>query len=190
MPFMMHSSDQDADDRAAVDDKAVVDGEATVDVVTEKLENRSRRICASIVVPRSAEQVWQVLTDYDALAEFIPNLTHSRCLEKSDQGIRLEQIGAQCFLNIQFCARVVLNMVEQFPHRLTFEMVEGDFRNFTGAWSLETVETEVGPVTRLCYEVTVVPPRAIPAALIERHLRRDLAQNMQAIRQQAMVAFA
>jgi ribosome-associated toxin RatA of RatAB toxin-antitoxin module len=181
MPFMTHGS------QPATDTAPVVSDTGQVEVSTEKLAGRNRRIRATISVPCSVEQVWQVLTDYDALADFIPNLTLSQCLEKSEQGIRLEQIGSQCFLNIQFCARVVLNMVEQFPHRLSFQMVEGDFRNFEGAWSLDTEETEQGTVTRLCYEVTVLPPRAIPAALIERHLCRDLTQNMQAIRQQAMV---
>jgi ribosome-associated toxin RatA of RatAB toxin-antitoxin module len=181
MPFMTNVS------QPATDTAPVASDTGQVEVSTEKLAGRNRRIQATIAVPCSVEQVWQVLTDYDALADFIPNLTLSQCLEKSEQGIRLEQIGSQCFLNIQFCARVVLNMVEQFPHRLSFQMVEGDFRNFEGAWSLETAETEQGPVTRLCYEVTVLPPRAIPAALIERHLCRDLTQNMQAIRQQAMV---
>jgi ribosome-associated toxin RatA of RatAB toxin-antitoxin module len=181
MPFMTNVS------QPATDTAPVASDTGQVKVSTEKLAGRNRRIQATIAVPCSVEQVWQVLTDYDALADFIPNLTLSRCLEKSGQGIRLEQIGSQCFLNIQFCARVVLNMVEQFPHRLSFQMVEGDFRNFEGAWSLDTEETEQGTVTRLCYEVTVLPPRAIPAALIERHLCRDLTQNMQAIRQQAMV---
>ena len=184
MPFMMQSPKQDGEAAHPLL------GAGPVEISAEKLEGRARRIRAVITVPRSVEQVWQVLTDYDALAEFIPNLTLSRCLEKSDQGIRLEQIGSQCFLNIQFCARVVLNMVEQFPHRLSFQMVEGDFRNFEGSWSLETAATEDGPVTRLCYEVTVLPPRAIPAGLIERHLCRDLTQNMEAIRQQAIAAFA
>lgn len=184
MPFMTNVF------QPATDTAPVASDTGRVDVSTEKLAGRTRRIRAIITVPQSVEQVWQVLTDYDALADFIPNLTLSRCLEKSEQGIRLEQIGSQCFLNIQFCARVVLNMVEQFPHCLSFQMVEGDFRNFEGAWRLETQETEHGPVTKLCYEVTVLPPRAIPAALIERHLCRDLTQNMQAIRQQAIAAFA
>lgn len=164
-------------------------GQAVPEVVmtTEKLAGRSRRIRATIAVPCSLEQLWQVLTDYDRLATFIPNLTLSRRIPHPQDGIRLEQMGSQCFLNIQFCARVVLDMVEQFPHRLGFRMVEGDFRDFQGAWLLESGQDESGQVlTALSYEVTLLPPRAIPANLIERHLRRDLAENLRAIRQQAL----
>ncbi|MEM9003370.1 MAG: SRPBCC family protein [Cyanobacteria bacterium P01_F01_bin.86] len=172
----------------SMDDAAPLASDVDLAIATEKLNGRSRRICASISVPCSIEQVWQVLTDYDNLADFIPNLTTSRRLGESDSGTLLEQIGAQCFLNIQFCARVVLNMVEQFPDHLGFTMVEGDFKAFEGAWKLEAGEAE--GMTRLVYELIVCPPRAIPVLLIERHLRRDLAQNLQAIRQQVIAVAA
>ncbi len=158
-------------------------------ITTEKLEGRSRRILASIAVPCSIEHLWQVLTDYDHLADFIPNLTLSRQIGTSESGTLLEQVGAQCFLNIQFCARVVLNMVEQFPHCLSFQMVEGDFRSFEGTWTLESIAS-ADHLTRLVYELTICPPRAVPVMLIERHLRRDLTQNLQAIRQRAIASAA
>ena len=159
---------------------------ALLEIVTEKLQGRYRRICASILIPCSIEQVWKVLTDYDSLSDFIPNLTVSRRLGESESGTLLEQIGSQCFLNVQFCARVVLDMAEKFPNYLGFTMVEGDFKAFEGAWKLEP-DSESESITCLMYELTVCPPLAIPAMLIERHLRRDLAQNLQAIRQQAIV---
>ncbi|NJN22966.1 MAG: cyclase [Leptolyngbya sp. RL_3_1] len=162
----------------------------TVEITTESLGDRRRCIKAAVTVPGSLEQVWHLLTDYDRLADFIPNLTLSRRIPHPEQGIRLEQIGSQCFLNIKFCARVVLDMVEQFPHRLDFNMVEGDFKDFAGFWSLETLDSPEGPITRLGYELTIRPPRAVPIHLIERHLSRDLTQNLQAICQQATVAFA
>ena len=159
--------------------------EDSLQVSAEKLPGRHRRILASISIPCPVEQVWQVLTDYDCLSDFIPNLTVSRRLDSDESVTLLEQVGTQCFLNIQFCARVVLNMAEQFPHRIGFTMVEGDFKSFEGAWQLEA-ESADSDTTRLLYEITVCPPRAIPALLIERHLRHDLSQNLRAIRQQAI----
>jgi ribosome-associated toxin RatA of RatAB toxin-antitoxin module len=161
------------------------DGEGLLDISTEKLQGRHRRILASIAIPCPVEQVWKVLTDYENLAEFIPNLTVSRRLENTDSRTLLEQVGSQCFLNIQFCARVVLDMVEQFPSQIGFSMVEGDFKTFEGFWKLEADQASAD-ITRLVYEVTICPPRAIPAMLIERHLRHDLTQNLQAIRNQAI----
>ncbi|MEM9119338.1 MAG: SRPBCC family protein [Cyanobacteria bacterium P01_F01_bin.56] len=159
--------------------------EANLSISTEKLPQRHRRIFAAISIPCPAEQVWEILTDYENLANFIPNLTVSRRIETDGSRTLLEQVGSQCFLNIQFCARVVLDMAEQFPNRIKFSMVEGDFKSFEGVWNLEPAASSE-PATRLNYEITICPPRAIPTVLIERHLCHDLTQNLQAIRQYAI----
>lgn len=153
-----------------------------VEVVTERLKGRQRRLTARLRVPCGAEQIWRVLVDYDRLADFVPNLTRSQRIPHPDGGIRLEQVGAQCFLNLKFCARVVLDMTEQFPQKIGFSMVEGDFKQFNGAWHL----VALGPtLTELVYELEVLPPLAMPAGLIERHLSHNLSENLRAIYQQS-----
>lgn len=104
-----------------------------VQVQTTKLEGRQRQISAKLQLPYSVEQIWQVLTDYESLAEFIPNLAKSQRLEHPEGGIRLEQIGMQKALKFNFSARVVLDMTEEFPQAIRFQMVEGDFKDFSGA---------------------------------------------------------
>lgn len=156
-------------------------GYMNVSFSTEKLEGRQRRILATIDIPCPSEQVWQVLTDYERLADFIPNLAQSKRLLHPEGGIRLEQVGAQCFLNVKFCARVVLDMVERFPQEIGFSMVEGDFRQFEGTWRLEPLQAKGFVGTRLNYDLRVTPPRVMPTGLIEKHFRRDLTQNLRAI---------
>ena len=155
-----------------------------VDITTEKHPNRERRILASVMIPKSVEQVWQIITDYEHLADFIPNLTKSTLLPSPEGHIRLEQVGAQCFLKVKFCARVVLEMTENFPNQLGFSMSEGDFKQFEGCWNLQP--TAEG--TQLSYEVSVTPPRAMPVGLIEHHLCRSITINLLAIRQHSMQA--
>ena len=167
-----------------------VGSELGVTIQTEKLEGQQRRILACTDIPFTAEQVWQVLTDYDNLSSFIPNLSLSQRLSHPNGGIRLEQMGSQCFLNIKFCARVVLDMVETFPKELRFSMVEGDFRQFEGKWTLEPVAEGQGNGVRLGYDLVIRPPRAMPVGLIERHIRNDLTRNLQAIGDRTAVLFA
>lgn len=155
---------------------------AVVDIATEKRPARERRILASVTIPQPVEQVWQIITDYEKLADFIPSLTTSRLIPNTEGCTRLEQIGAQCFLRVKFCARVVLDMTESFPHEVGFSMKEGDFKRFEGAWRLEP--TEQG--TRLSYDLLVKAPAAMPASLIERHLRNNLISNLLAIHQRAL----
>ncbi|WP_439346231.1 SRPBCC family protein [Vacuolonema iberomarrocanum] len=154
-----------------------------VDIQSEPLEGRRRRISAAINISHPVEQIWQILTDYDHLADFIPNLAESRRIEHPEGGIRLEQVGTESLMRLKVCLRVVLDMVERFPHAIEFNMVEGDFRQFVGAWELEPLEQAA--VTRLRYVVTVLPGRAMPIALIERNLRRNLVRNLIAIQQHA-----
>lgn len=156
-----------------------------VDVQTEKLEGRQRQITAKILVPHPAEQIWQILTDYDHLSDFIPNLAKSQRIQHPGGGIRIEQVGTQCLLNFKFCARVVLDMVEQFPHQLNFQMVEGDFKQFSGSWILQPAPMGTQMGTNLQYTVLVCPPRIMPVNLIERRLSQNLAINLASIKQRA-----
>ena len=152
-----------------------------VSIKAEKFSPRQRRIVATIAIPRSLEQVWKILTDYERLADFVPNLTSSRLLSRPGGGIRLEQIGAQCFLNFKFCARVILDMTEVFPQEIGFSMVEGDFKKFMGRWTLQPALLGEQVATVLSYELMVQPPLAMPVQLIEHHICLNLTQNLLAI---------
>ena len=145
---------------------------------------------ASVTIPQPVEQVWNVITDYEHLADFVPNLTTSKILANSDGRIRLEQIGAQCFLNFKFCARVILDMTEVFPQEIGFSMVEGDFKKFMGKWSLQPAMLGEQTATLLSYELVVQPPLAMPIQLIEHHICHNLTQNLLAICDRTTEQFA
>jgi ribosome-associated toxin RatA of RatAB toxin-antitoxin module len=154
-----------------------------VAVQIEKIADRQRQISATIQIPQPVVQVWEVLTNYEALADFIPNLANSRLLEHPNGGIRLEQVGSQRFLRLNFSARVVLDLEEYFPKEIIFQMVEGDFKDFSGSWRLEPYSLGQETGTNLCYTVKVWPKRTMPVGIIERRLAKDLQLNLLAIRQ-------
>ncbi|MBE9190036.1 SRPBCC family protein [Gloeocapsopsis crepidinum LEGE 06123] len=160
-----------------------------VEVRTERLAERHRRISARIQIPHSIEQVWQVLTDYETLADFIPNLARSHRLEHPTGGIRLEQVGTQRLLNFNFSARVILDLEEKFPQEINFQMVEGDFKDFSGSWCLEPCLVANQAGTALEYIVRVLPKRTMPISIIERRLSRDMQTNLIAIHQRVTELF-
>jgi ribosome-associated toxin RatA of RatAB toxin-antitoxin module len=148
-----------------------------------KLQGRQRRVEATIHLPHPIEQVWQALTDYEKLAEFIPNLSISRRVPHPEGGIRLEQVGVQNLKIVTFSARVVMDMTEEYLSAIRFKMVEGDFKAFSGEWLLQPMpETEAGG-TRLTYCLEVWPKATIPVIAIEQRLRKDLPANLRAILQ-------
>jgi ribosome-associated toxin RatA of RatAB toxin-antitoxin module len=156
-----------------------------VAVQIEKIAQRQRQITAQIQISQSVVKVWKVLTDYEALADFIPNLAESRLLKHPDGGIRLEQVGQERFLRFNFSARVVLDLEENFPKEITFRMVEGDFKDFSGSWDLEPFCCGQQMGTNLRYTLRVWPKPTMPVAIIERRLAKDLKLNLLAIRQRA-----
>lgn len=160
-----------------------------VEIQAERLEGRQRRITAQVEIPRPVEQVWQVITNYEALADFIPNLARSKRLAHPTGGIRLEQVGTQRLLRFNFSARVVLDLTEKFLQEVSFQMVEGDFKAFSGCWRLEPMSTANSPTTKLYYSVCVTPKLAMPVALVEQRLRHDLPLNLLAMRQRVIHLF-
>lgn len=156
-----------------------------VTIQVEKLSQRQRQISAKIHIPQPIEQVWKILVDYEALPKFIPNLAKSCLLEHPQGGIRLEQVGSQSLLNFKFCARVVLDLEEIFPKLINFQMVEGDFKGFSGSWRLEPYHVGLGEGTILCYTIQVWPKLTMPIGIIENRLSKDLQLNLLAIRQRA-----
>lgn len=154
----------------------------SVEITTHAQEGRTRQVKASLMVPVAAETLWRVLTDYEGLANFIPNLSSSRLLPHPSGGIRLEQVGGQRILKINFSARVVLDMAEEYPHRISFKMVEGDFKAFSGYWQL----TPQDQGTELTYFLEVRPKLTMPVKVLECRLNIDLPRNLVAIYQQAL----
>jgi ribosome-associated toxin RatA of RatAB toxin-antitoxin module len=71
-------------------------------------------------------------------------------------GIRLEQVGSQRFLRLNFSARVVLDLDENFPNEINFNMVEGDLKAFFGSWQLKPYSLADQSGTNLYYTVRVL----------------------------------
>lgn len=58
----------------------------------KKLGRNSRRIRSKIEIDASLDTVWNILTDYEKLADFVPNLAVSQIVQKNDNFVRLYQV--------------------------------------------------------------------------------------------------
>lgn len=58
----------------------------------KKLGGNCRRIRSKIGIEASLDTVWDILTDYEKLADLIPGLAVSRVVEKNDKFARLFQV--------------------------------------------------------------------------------------------------
>lgn len=75
------------------DDDYIDDDGSGIEIKVEKIANNRRRIQSRISIQASLDTVWNILTDYEGLADFIPSLIVSQLLEKRENFARLLQVS-------------------------------------------------------------------------------------------------
>ncbi|KAK7399338.1 hypothetical protein VNO78_10520 [Psophocarpus tetragonolobus] len=166
------------------EDEEKEEGEREVQCGVEVVSWRERRVKAEISINADIGSVWNALTDYEHLADFIPNLVWSGKIPCPYPGrIWLEQRGFQRSMYWHIEARVVLDLQEfinsAWDRELHFSMVDGDFKKFEGKWSVKSGTRSSS--TNLSYEVNVIPRFNFPAIFLERIIRSDLPVNLRAL---------
>ena len=153
---------------------SVSNGEvAAIEQTMERLPSGSRRLAAQLRCDLPATLLWDVLTDYERLDQFIPNLASSRLVHRK---------GSQMLLGLRFSAQVLLELQEFRPDGvLRFSMLKGDFRRFEGSWQIR----DLPDGSSLLYELTVQGCLGMPIRLIEERLRDDLSSNLRAVEAEA-----
>ncbi|KAJ8905974.1 hypothetical protein NDN08_002475 [Rhodosorus marinus] len=154
-------------------------------VEIQRTGGNSRRIISSIDIQRPSSLVWKVLTDYNRLADFIPNLAVSRLRPHPSGGIRLEQSGVQSVMGFAFNASVVLDMTEvnsdQLDKELRFDLHQSrELKEFRGTWFLQSINNNKD--TRLWYEVNIAPKGLVPTRLVEWRIKEDVPANLKSVK--------
>jgi|SRR5882672_1804931 len=132
-------------------------------------------VSASVVMHVDVRVAWAVLTDYDHLAKFIPDMKTSRVVSREGNRVRVEQTGDVGFFFYKEPVNVVLEVREEPPRRITAWSVEGNVKGLETRYELDVS----GKGVRLDYAGRFVPAFAIPpligmplvSRLIERRFR-------------------
>ena len=156
----------------------------TIEQTMEKLSGGTRRLAAQLTTSATFNSLWNVLTDYDRLNLYIPNLLSSRKIYKNNNNIHLKQVGAQDFLGMKFSAEVTIDLFEEKElGLLKFSLIKGDFRKFEGSWKIQTIKNT--SKNSLIYDLTVQGCQWMPIGMIEKRLKKDLSENLIAVDRQA-----
>ena len=159
----------------------------TIEQTMEKLSGGTRRLAAQLTTSASFDSLWSVLTDYDRLNLYIPNLLSSKKIFQKENNVHLKQVGAQDFLGIKFSAEVTINLFEEKEiGLLRFSLIKGDFRKFEGSWRIQ--KTKDNSKNSLIYDLTVQGCQWMPIGMIERRLKKDLSENLIAVDKQAKIS--
>ena len=156
----------------------------TIEQTMEKLSGGTRRLVAQLTTSASFDSLWNVLTDYDRLNLFIPNLLSSKKIYQKNNNVHLKQVGAQDFLGMKFSAEVTIDLLEDKKHGLLkFNLIKGDFRKFEGSWKIQNIKDTSN--NSLIYDLTVQGFQWMPIGMIEKRLKKDLSENLIAVDRQA-----
>ncbi len=156
----------------------------TIEQTMEVLPGGTRRLAAHLNTFLEFESLWKVLTNYNQLNEFIPNLLSSEVISRKENQINLKQVGSQEFLGFNFSAEVFIKLIEDKPNGLlTFSLLKGDFRKFEGSWKIDSFPTKKR--CSLTYELIVQGCFGMPISLIEKNLKINLTNNLLAVEKAA-----
>lgn len=152
----------------------------TIRVSIQQQKGTKRRVEIQMDLSHPIEQVWHLITDYDRLAHFIPNLVLCRQIGQTETAKHLELVGSCQILNLWFSLRLFLEAIESPPYQIDTHLMEGDLRSYVAKWQLEP---NPDGSTTLFYQAEIVPKPGIPVALLERQMQRLLPVNFLAISQ-------
>jgi ribosome-associated toxin RatA of RatAB toxin-antitoxin module len=137
------------------------------------------RIASSATVAAAPAAVWRILTDYNHMADYVPDLDSARVLSRDGDKVVVEQVGAARFLFFSHAIRLVVQVHEQAPDRLDVSLVEGDMKVYHSSWELHPVAGAAG--TRVTYNATLAPNFYVPGMVGKSLVRKDIANMMAAV---------
>ena len=117
--------------------------------------------------------VWQTLTDYGRLSEFIPGMRRSRVIERRGAEVVVEQSGEAGFLFLSFPLEVTLVSTERPPHDLEVRLLKGNLKRLDGAYR---IEPQVGGRMLLTWTGTV-EALSMPPLLGELVMRSNISDQ-------------
>jgi len=117
---------------------AAVAGAADDLSVDVRRNGRSFAVRAAATVAAPAATVWEVLTDYDNLARFIPGVSSSAVQSRVANRVLVEQKGEARFLVFSYPIEVRLEVLESPSDSVTSRGVGGNLKRMTGRYDLES----------------------------------------------------
>jgi ribosome-associated toxin RatA of RatAB toxin-antitoxin module len=147
---------------------AATDPQSATDV-TVRQERGIYFVRANFTIPEPASLALAVLTDYERIPRFMPQVKTSVVRERSAARAVVEQEAVASMM--MFSKRIHLLLeVQESTNTVTFrDMAGSSFSRYEGAWSL----AEGTGTTNVVYELHAKPSFAVPDFLLKRLLKRD-----------------
>ncbi len=137
-------------------------------------------VAASGTVKAAPAAVWKVLTSYETMPEFVPDLEKTRVLSRTGNRAIIEQSGVARFLFLTRAIHLIVQVAEEPMSSIDISLVTGDMKVYSCRWEM-TPLPDGG--TRVAYSGKLVPKFYVPGMLGANIIRRDIERMMGAVLQ-------
>lgn len=151
--------------------------ELKVDRIDGMEGSKVYQIASSGTVAAAPAAVWRILTDYDHLADYVPDLKSAKVVSRDGVKVIIEQRGATSFLFFSRDIHLVVQALEQAQSRIDVTLVEGDMKVYRCSWELRPD----GSGTKVIYNATIEPKFYVPGMVGTSIVRKDIAKMMAAV---------
>lgn len=143
-------------------------------------EGRSIHIEANFEVAVNSALAWQVLTDYNHLADFVKGMHLSRIV--SAHPLKVELKGETKLLVFRFPVEMVLMMEENPPQAIHFQSVSGNIKDMKGVWRI----APQGGSVALLYSARLTPDFWVPPLIGTFIMKNDVRGKMQSVEREML----
>ncbi|MGE5622958.1 MAG: SRPBCC family protein [Bacillota bacterium] len=133
---------------------------------------------ARMAVEATQRQVWDVLTDYDRMAQFFPNLVSSRIAQRSGDTMRVEQKGNVSYGPFAFDFESVRDIALRPYGEIRSHAVSGSLKSGTAITRL----IADGAITWVLYHSESVPAMWVPPAIGPRVIADQTRAQFESLR--------
>lgn len=141
-------------------------------------EDGAYLVRAQFDVPQAAHIVRAVLTDYEQIPRFMPDVRSSVVVERTAVRLMVEQEAVSKF---GLFSKTVYLLLEVTEDANTVRFIDRSARSFSvyeGSWTL----LPAGSGTILTYDLTARPDFAVPDFIIKRLLKRNAIEMIARVR--------
>ncbi len=150
--------------------------------VSSEIGLMSVNIRAATLVNADPNIVWETLTDYNRLANFVPGMTLSRQISAPSASVKMvEQKGEGGLLALVLPDHVILELRETPHTRIGFKSVSGFVTSMRGEW---VIDGSRSPVI-LGYRARVVPALPPPPMLTDDYVQEAIGLRLEAVAREA-----
>ena len=134
---------------------------------------------ATATVAAPLPKVWRILTGYERMSEFVPDLESCKVLSRNGNEVIIEQFGVARFLFMSRTIHLIVRATEQPMSSIDISLISGDMKHYESRWELIPVPETGG--TKIVYSGRLLPNFYVPGILGANMIRSDIEHMMNAV---------